>query len=126
MLCDNTYHESCSALSTRMFDRPSRITPIAFSSTPRTSVLASIGGSNANHLALPGPYGSVVCFSFSFKFDRPNKPAMKLFRRLATLTGLSPTGISSVLLGGVISPAGAADGVVLMFESDFVYVSIPC
>lgn len=69
---------------------------------------------------------SGTCFSFSFLFPcLPNKPATKLFLRLATLVflglGVSPTGVvSSTLAGGVISPA---NGDVLMFERDYDQVS---
>lgn len=59
-----------------------------------------------------------TCFSFSFFIlARANKPVTKLFRRRATLGGFSSgTGISSALVGGVISPPTAAD--VLIFDSD--------
>lgn len=70
----------------------------------------------------PGKSGT--CFSFSFLLPcLPNKPATKLFLRLATLTftdlGFSGV-VSSTLVGGVISPA---KGDVLMFERDYDQVS---
>lgn len=70
----------------------------------------------------PGKSGT--CFSFSFLLPCfPNKPATKLFLRLATLTfsGLAFSGVvSSTLVGGVISPA---KGDALMFERDYDQVS---
>lgn len=61
---------------------------------------------------------SDVCFSFSFFAFLPNKPATKLFRRLATFAGFSsPTGASSTLVGGVISPVATSarpDGLMLL------------
>lgn len=70
----------------------------------------------------PGKSGISSCFSFSFLLpDLPNKPATKLFLRLATFTFsgslFSPTGVvSSRLVGGVSSPAR---GDALMLERDY-------
>lgn len=73
------------------------------------------------------PEASGTCFLFSFlESDLPNRPATKLFLRLATLmfSGLSTTGgLSSALVGGVTSPVG---GEALIFENDCqVCVSVP-
>lgn len=71
----------------------------------------------------PGKSGN--CFSFSFLLPcLPNKPATKLFLRLATLnfSGLGFSGVvSSTLVGGVSSPA---KGDALMLERDYDQVSI--
>lgn len=89
-----------------------------------TEVLASAGLVSGSQTGTAGSSGT--CFSLSFLLPcLPNKPATKLFLRLATFTfsglGFSPTGVdSSTLAGGVISPAR---GDALMFDRDYDHVS---